>query len=82
VIAAVVFFGLLTYLAWKVAAFGGWRWVITVGATLAVIGVAFGRIYLNAHWLTDVLGAGAAGLALVFTVIATAGDRLGARALT
>ena len=52
----VVFFGVLTYIAWK-------RWntlrakAVTCGlyvATTAVVG--FDRIYLNVHWFSDIVG--------------------------
>jgi undecaprenyl-diphosphatase len=53
----VVFFGVLTYFAWT-----HWRslrmqiataWLY--GAVVAVVG--FDRIFLNVHWLSDVIGA-------------------------
>ena len=39
------------------------RWAPYVGAALVVIPIAFSRLYLGAHWLSDVLGGLALGLA-------------------
>ena len=52
----VVFFGMLTYFAWK-------RWttlkakVVTSGLYIAITAVVgFDRIYLNVHWFSDTIG--------------------------
>jgi undecaprenyl-diphosphatase len=54
---SVVFFGVLTYLAWK-------HWAskkvkVSTGGfyTAMVVLVSFDRIYLNVHWVSDVVGA-------------------------
>ncbi len=61
VLVSVVFFGALIYLFWTVVTRPLWRWIGTVFCTLVIAGVAYSRLYLNAHWLTDVLGAFAGG---------------------
>lgn len=66
---AVVGYVLLAYLLWRV---WPWRWcrvavVGVVGCLILVIG--FSRVYLGAHWLTDVLGGYLAGLVWVGTCI-------------
>ena len=45
------------------------RWLPYVGAALLIIPIGFSRLYLGAHWLSDVLG----GLALGLTVLALFG---------
>ena len=65
VLGVVVVFGLLIYIAWKVKMHPVWSCLTTATGMLVVIGVAFSRLYLNAHWLSDVVGAGVAGVALV-----------------
>jgi len=54
---SVVFFGVLTYFAWT-------HWssaqvkVSTAGLYVAMVAIAgFDRIYLNVHWLSDIMGA-------------------------
>ncbi len=42
-----------------------WRWLPYVWATVATLAVAISRLYFGAHWLTDVVGSLALGLAWV-----------------
>ncbi len=44
------------------------RWLAYVAAGLLALGVGLSRLYLGAHWLTDVLGALALGIAWVAAV--------------
>ena len=53
----VVFFGVLTYFAWKY--WGGTKIKATMGGLCVSVTalVGFDRLYLNVHWFSDVLGA-------------------------
>jgi undecaprenyl-diphosphatase len=75
---SIVFFGLLTYFVWQI-----WKSPMVKAASsslfLAVTCiVAFDRIYLNVHWLSDVIGASLLGafwltsVLLVFRHVETA----------
>jgi membrane protein DedA with SNARE-associated domain/membrane-associated phospholipid phosphatase len=72
--AATLLYGLLA--AFAVASLRSWRWRIrsVLVAIVLVLLVAFSRMYLGAHYLSDVLGAIAAGiawLALCLTAVDT-----------
>jgi membrane-associated phospholipid phosphatase len=60
---ATVFFGLLVWLIWTSNVGRAWKWTATFGACLLVLGIAYCRLYLNVHWLTDVAGGFASGVA-------------------
>ena len=65
---AVVAWGMLAFLLLR--AYPRWaRWLVT-GATLLVLLVGASRIYLGAHWLTDVLGGLALGGAWLAVLLA------------
>lgn len=74
---AVVFFGGLIYLLWTIELSRVWRWTGTVLLALLILGVAVSRIYLRAHWVSDVLGgfAGGAAYLLFFLLAAEPGLR-------
>ena len=61
--AATVFYGVLACYLWTQARSPAERAALVVGALLMVALVAFSRVYLGVHYLTDVLAAVAEGLA-------------------
>ncbi|HEY2804456.1 MAG TPA: phosphatase PAP2 family protein [Gemmatimonadales bacterium] len=60
---AILVFGFGAWLLAPSVASRGWRAVLLVVAALLTIGVGISRIYLGAHWPSDVLGAWLAGAA-------------------
>jgi membrane-associated phospholipid phosphatase len=69
------FYAFLAYLVWRLVD-GAWRWVMLIGLALLVLAIGVSRIYLQAHYLTDVLAGYVAGLLWADAVI------LGSRILT
>jgi undecaprenyl-diphosphatase len=59
---ATMLYGLLALLIWNSATSRPVRWASASAACLLILFIGFSRIYLGAHFLSDVLGAFAAGL--------------------
>ncbi len=69
VLSLVVFFGLLAYF---LCAFGidrRWQWLGRGVGTGMVLAVAFSRLYLDFHWLSDVVGGFTLGLAYLLVTL-------------
>jgi undecaprenyl-diphosphatase len=73
---AVVFFGAVVYLLWTLGVPRVPRWLGTLLACLLVVGVAWSRLYLRSHWLSDVVGGLAGGLAYLLTALIVIERRL------
>lgn len=59
----VTFFGFVIYLMYRSAWIAEWfRWGVSVLCLMLIFSVPFSRMYLGAHWFTDVLGGFLVGL--------------------
>jgi membrane-associated phospholipid phosphatase len=69
-------YGLLAYLLMRTVGWPGWRIVIAVTAAVLILAIGFSRIYLGAHYASDVLGGyilGSAWLTACVVALETAG---------
>ncbi len=69
-------YGTLATLTWIHLPKGRLRLVATVGLALLPLAIDASRVYLGAHWLSDVVGGTAFALALLLILIRWYGDRL------
>jgi membrane-associated phospholipid phosphatase len=70
VLSLVVFFGLMIYLiATASRRRRRWRVLACLVCTAAVVLVAFSRLYLDRHWLSDVIGGFSVGVAYLLVAI-------------
>jgi membrane-associated phospholipid phosphatase len=83
VLALVVFFGLMAYLLFTSGQSRRRRWVGSLGCAVTVLSVAFSRLYLEAHWVSDVAGGFMLGFAYlvpsIWLVEMVADSRAGGR---
>ena len=64
----VVFFGFMAYLGW--AHLTGWlRWLTLGVCTFLIVAIAPSRIYVGAHWASDVIGSYVIGTLLLIILI-------------
>jgi undecaprenyl-diphosphatase len=71
-----VFVIVVVYLVWAFRAPRRWQRVARIAGILFVIAVGYSRIYVNAHWLSDVLGGLLAGIAFALAVVLLLDARL------
>jgi membrane-associated phospholipid phosphatase len=69
VMTLVVLFGYLAYVVAGSAARCRWRALAVSGCPAVVVTVAYSRMYLDAHWFSDVLGGMSGGLAYLLLAI-------------
>ncbi len=69
VLSLVVFFGLMTYLLCTSGTGRSWRCLGSAGCATTVLAVAFSRLYLGVHWVSDVGGGFMLGLAYLLPAI-------------
>jgi undecaprenyl-diphosphatase len=69
VLVLVVFFGLIAYLLHRLDRARRWRGLATASCVIPVPVVAFSRLYLDVHWLSDLAGGLAIGLAYLLLAI-------------
>src|SRR5205085_8477974 len=62
------FYFFVAYLAWRLVR-GWWRGVLVVGLALLVVAIGVSRIYLQAHYLSDVIAGYVAGFVWTDAVI-------------
>ena len=70
VFVAVVFFGGLIYVLTLLEEQRWWRVASAGLSAVAIVGIAYSRLYLNSHWLSDALGGLAGGGAFLFGALA------------
>lgn len=61
----------LIYLLWQAPIPRVRRWSLSALGGVAVVGIAYSRLYLNAHWLTDVVGALTVGASYLLFALAS-----------
>jgi membrane-associated phospholipid phosphatase len=69
-LASAALYGMLLALVRSRVRSRGWRRVITGGLLLLILSIGFSRIYLGAHWPSDVLGGFALGGAYCWLAVA------------
>src|SRR5581483_5358824 len=79
VIATIVCFGLVLYVVWRARRGDALARIATGAGIVAVLGIGLSRMYLNSHWLSDVVGGIAAGLAFLIVSLLHLGTWLCAR---
>ena len=82
VMGAIVFLGLIVYLLWRARRGHGVACLAAAVGVVIVAAIGVSRVYVNAHWPSDVAGGGAAGLAFVIFAALRLGPKLCARHAT
>ncbi len=67
--ASTVFYGMMVYLVWRLVRPAWARWLATLLGVCGVAAIGLSRVYLNVHFLTDVVAGWASGLAWLVSVL-------------
>ena len=49
------FFGIIIYIIWQTSMKKTWKWILSITAFLFACMIAFSRVYLHVHFITDVI---------------------------
>lgn len=79
VLTTVVLVGAVLYVIAALRVPRVWRRLAEVAAILVVVSVGYSRLYLNAHWMTDVVGAVTGGVAYLLAIVVALGGRIDGR---
>lgn len=71
-----VFVVIAVYLLWRFDARRGWQRATRAGGIVFVTAVGYSRIYVDAHWLSDVVGGLLAGIAFALAMVLVLDGRL------
>ncbi len=71
-----VFVVIAVYLLWRFDARRGWQRAARAGGIVFVTAVGYSRIYVDAHWLSDVVGGLLAGIAFALAMVLVLDGRL------
>lgn len=65
--ASLITYGLLAFITWRFVR-SSWRWPVTIGLIVLILLVGISRIYLGAHFPSDIIGGWILGAMILFFI--------------